>query len=155
MLKSPSFEENRVFNTIKLKYKKLSDRAATPTRGSDFAAGYDLYAAHEATILPGGRGLIKTDLQIELPEGCYGRVAPRSGLALKNGIDVGAGVIDRDYRGNLGVILFNFGEQEFKVKKNDRIAQLICERVFCPELVECESLEETERGLNGYGSTGV
>ncbi|KAH8854675.1 Deoxyuridine 5'-triphosphate nucleotidohydrolase, mitochondrial [Schistosoma japonicum] len=104
MLKSPSFEENRVFNTIKLKYKKLSDRAATPTRGSVFAAGYDLYAAHEATILPGGRGLIKTDLQ---------------------------------------------------VKKNDRIAQLICERVFCPELVECESLEETERGLNGYGSTGV
>ncbi|CAH8436558.1 unnamed protein product [Schistosoma curassoni] len=147
--------ENSYPSNVKLKYKKLSYQATTPTRGSLFAAGYDLYAAHEATIPPGGRELIKTDIQIELPEGCYGRVAPRSGLALKQGIDVGAGVIDRDYRGNLGVVLFNFGEQNFEIKKGDRIAQLICERIFCPELMECESLAETDRGSNGYGSTGV
>ncbi|CAH8437936.1 unnamed protein product [Schistosoma turkestanicum] len=149
------FEKSTHPSAVMLKYKKLSDQATTPSRGSLLAAGYDLYAAHEATIPPGGRGLIKTDIQIELPEGCYGRVAPRSGLALKQGIDVGAGVIDRDYRGNLGVVLFNFGEQDFQVKKNDRIAQLICERIYCPELIECESLAETERGVNGYGSSGV
>nr|CAH8828872.1 unnamed protein product [Trichobilharzia regenti] len=148
--------ENGVSSSpVKLRFKKLTNQATTPTRGSAFAAGYDLYAAYDATIYAGGRELVKTDIQIQLPDGCYGRVAPRSGLALKNGIDVGAGVIDQDYRGNVGVVLFNFGKGDFVIKKGDRIAQLICERIFCPELVECESLEETERGSNGYGSTGV
>ncbi|CAG2214482.1 unnamed protein product [Mytilus edulis] len=96
-----------------------------------------------------------TDIQIALPEGCYGRVAPRSGLAAKHFIDVGAGVIDQDYRGNVGVIMFNFGEQEFVVNKGDRIAQLICERIYIPELEECENLNATERGDGGFGSTGT
>ncbi|KAF8562883.1 hypothetical protein P879_10248 [Paragonimus westermani] len=138
-----------------LRFKKLSTDATTPTRGSSLAAGYDLYAAHEAVLPPKERGFVKTDIQIALPDGCYGRVAPRSGLALKHGIDVGAGVIDQDYRGNVGVVLFNFGNEEFKINKGDRIAQLICERIFLPELVECESLSITARGANGYGSTGV
>ncbi|KAF7258012.1 hypothetical protein EG68_04612 [Paragonimus skrjabini miyazakii] len=138
-----------------VRFKKLSSDATTPTRGSPLAAGYDLYAAHEAVLPPKDRGFVKTDIQIALPDGCYGRVAPRSGLALKHGIDVGAGVIDQDYRGNVGVVLFNFGNEEFKIKKGDRIAQLICERIFLPELVECESLSATVRGANGYGSTGV
>ena len=87
--------------------------------------------------------------------GCYGRIAPRSGLAHKNFIDVGAGVIDSDYRGNVGVILFNFGEQDFEVKKGDRIAQLICEKIEYPDLIEEEELAESERGDGGFGSTGV
>ncbi|VDP23148.1 unnamed protein product [Schistosoma margrebowiei] len=115
-----------------------------------------IYVSNLITIYPASMSFEDDkSILIELPEGCYGRVAPRSGLALKHGIDVGAGVIDRDYRGNLGVVLFNFGEQNFEIKKGDRVAQLICERIFCPELIECESLAETDRGSNGYGSTGV
>ncbi len=96
-----------------------------------------------------------TDIQIELPTGCYGRVAPRSGLAAKNFIDVGAGVIDEDYRGNVGVVMFNHADQEFEVKKGDRIAQLICEQIFYPEIEQVEELSTTERGAGGFGSTGT
>lgn len=98
---------------------------------------------------------MKTDIQIEVPEGHYGRVAPRSGLAWKNSIDVGAGVIDEDYRGNVGVILFNFSDVNFEIKKGDRIAQLICERISYPTVVEVDTLSETARGEGGFGSTGT
>ncbi|XP_038961577.1 deoxyuridine 5'-triphosphate nucleotidohydrolase isoform X12 [Rattus norvegicus] len=80
--------------------------------------------------------------------------APRSGLAVKHFIDVGAGVIDEDYRGNVGVVLFNFGKEKFEVKKGDRIAQLICERILYPDLEEVQTLDNTERGSGGFGSTG-
>lgn len=89
-------------------------------------------------IPPRGRLVVPTDISIAVPHGCYGRVAPRSGLAVKNFIDVGAGVIDEDYRGPLGVVLFNFGEEEFKVKEGDRVAQLVMERIWTPEVVEVE-----------------
>ena len=82
-------------------------------------------------------------------------MAPRSGLAWKKFIDVGAGVVDYDYRGNVGVILFNHGEEDFVVRKGDRVAQLILERIVTPDVVECEDLEDTERGAGGFGSTGV
>ncbi|XP_036156594.1 deoxyuridine 5'-triphosphate nucleotidohydrolase, mitochondrial isoform X2 [Myotis myotis] len=110
--------------------------------------------AYDYTIPPMEKTLVKTDIQIALPSGCYGRVAPRSGLAAKHFIDVGAGVIDEDYRGNLGVVLFNFGKEKFEVKKGDRIAQLICERIFYPEIEEVQVLDDTERGSGGFGSTG-
>ncbi|XP_034473916.1 deoxyuridine 5'-triphosphate nucleotidohydrolase [Drosophila innubila] len=100
-------------------------------------------------------GIVKTDLQVQVPEGSYGRVAPRSGLAVKNFIDVGAGVVDEDYRGNLGVVLFNHGDVDFDVKRGDRIAQFICERIFYPELEQVDKLEDTVRGEAGFGSTGV
>lgn len=87
--------------------------------------------------------------------GCYGRIAPRSGLAWKNHIDVGAGVIDEDYRGNIGVVLFNHSDQEFKVTKGDRIAQLICQRIDYPVLQEVTNLDNTSRGAGGFGSTGT
>ncbi|XP_035671546.1 deoxyuridine 5'-triphosphate nucleotidohydrolase-like [Branchiostoma floridae] len=141
-------------NNILLRFAKMTEHAFAPTRGSKQAAGYDLYSAYDYTIPAQGKVLAKTDIQIALPEGCYGRVAPRSGLAHKNFIDVGAGVIDRDYRGNVGVIMFNFGKEEFKVNKGDRIAQLICERIFMPDLQEEETLDNTERGEGGFGSTG-
>ncbi|ESN96684.1 hypothetical protein HELRODRAFT_68359 [Helobdella robusta] len=137
-----------------LRFAKLSDNAHTPTKGSKLAAGYDLKSAYDYIVEPHGKTLVLTDLQIALPSGCYGRIAPRSGLAAKNFIDVGAGVIDEDYRGNVGVLLFNFGKDEFKVSKGDRIAQLILERIFLPDLVECKSLDETDRGSNGFGSSG-
>ena len=102
-----------------------------------------------------GKYVVKTDIQIELPEGCYGRIAPRSGLAAKNFIDVGAGVVDEDYRGNLGVVMFNHSDLEFAIAKGDRIAQLICERIFYPTLEEVKTLTDTKRGADGFGSTGT
>ncbi|KAM9275528.1 deoxyuridine 5'-triphosphate nucleotidohydrolase, mitochondrial [Morus bassanus] len=141
-------------NNARLRFTKLSENASTPSRGSPRAAGYDLYSAYDCVIPPMEKAVVKTDIQIALPSGCYGRVAPRSGLAAKHFIDVGAGVIDEDYRGNVGVVLFNFGKENFEVKKGDRIAQLICERIFYPELEEVQALDDTERGEGGFGSTG-
>ncbi|XP_040580672.1 uncharacterized protein dUTPase [Lepeophtheirus salmonis] len=139
-----------------LKVLKLSENATLPSRGSPLSAGYDLYSAVDLEIEPqGGRALVATDISIAVPEGTYGRVAPRSGLALKKGIDVGAGVVDADYRGPLGVVLFNLGVEPFLVKKGDRIAQLICESIVYPEIKEVDSLESTERGDGGFGSTGA
>ncbi|KAA0164428.1 hypothetical protein FNF31_02352 [Cafeteria roenbergensis] len=128
--------------------------AVLPTRGSALAAGYDLSAAHDGTIPARGKALIKTDLAVAIPEGCYGRVAPRSGLAWKHSIDVGAGVIDADYRGNVGVILFNLSDTAFDVKAGDRIAQLVLERIATPDVVEVDDLEASDRGAGGFGSTG-
>ncbi|XP_074235353.1 deoxyuridine 5'-triphosphate nucleotidohydrolase, mitochondrial-like [Saimiri boliviensis] len=132
---------------MQLPFARLSEHATAPT-------GYDLYSAYDYTIPPMEKALVKTDIQIALPSGCYGRVAPRSGLAEKHFIDVGAGVIDEDYRGNVGVALFNFGKEKFEVKKDDRIAQLICERIFYPEIEEVQALVDTERGSGGFSSTG-
>lgn len=121
-----------------LRFAKLSEHATTPTRGSAKAAGYDLYSAYDYSIGPMDKAIVKTDIQIAVPHGCYGRVAPRSGLAAKNFIDVGAGVVDEDYRGNVGVVLFNFSKETFEVKKGDRVAQLVCEKICYPDLEELE-----------------
>eukprot|EP01138_Halocafeteria_seosinensis_P003703 gb/GECG01003786.1/.p1 GENE.gb/GECG01003786.1/~~gb/GECG01003786.1/.p1 ORF type:complete len:155 (+),score=18.06 gb/GECG01003786.1/:1-465(+) len=139
---------------MKLQVKKLSEHATLPTRGSKFAAGYDLTSAYDGTVPARGQTLLKTDLSVKIPEHCYGRVAPRSGLAHKHSIDVGAGVIDADYRGNVGVILFNFSDKPFEVKRGDRIAQLILERIETPEVEEVNEIDESERGDGGFGSTG-
>uniref|UniRef100_A0A1A9WM78 Deoxyuridine 5'-triphosphate nucleotidohydrolase n=1 Tax=Glossina brevipalpis TaxID=37001 RepID=A0A1A9WM78_9MUSC len=138
-----------------LRWAKLTEHALAPVRGSERAAGLDLRSAYDLKVPARGKALVKTDLQIEVPNGSYGRVAPRSGLAWKNFIDVGAGVIDEDYRGNLGVVLFNHSDNDFEIKRGDRIAQLICERIFYPELEQVDKLEETQRGQGGFGSTGV
>ncbi|XP_061885300.1 deoxyuridine 5'-triphosphate nucleotidohydrolase, mitochondrial isoform X2 [Entelurus aequoreus] len=137
-----------------LRFAKLSEHATAPSRGSAKAAGYDMYSAYDYSIGPLDKAIVKTDIQIAVPHGCYGRVAPRSGLAAKHFIDVGAGVVDEDYRGNVGVVLFNFGKETFEVKKGDRVAQLVCERICYPDLVEEKTLDDTERGAGGFGSTG-
>ncbi|XP_056633065.1 deoxyuridine 5'-triphosphate nucleotidohydrolase-like [Diorhabda sublineata] len=142
-------------NKISLKYTKVVEEAYPPTKGSIKAAGYDLKSAYDVVVPARGKALVDTGLKIELPEGCYGRIAPRSGLAVKNFIDVGAGVVDEDYRGVLKVVLFNHSDKEFEVKSGDRIAQLICERIFYPELEEVKELTDTERGEGGFGSTGT
>merc|ERR1712027_12252 len=138
-----------------LKFAKLSQNAYAPTKGSARAAGYDLRSAYDCTIPANGKAIVKTDIQIRVPEGTYGRIAPRSGLAAKHHIDVGAGVVDEDYTGNVGVVLFNHAAEEFSVAKGDRIAQLVCEKIEYPVLEECESLEDTARGSGGFGSTGT
>ena len=135
--------------------KKLCNNAKLPVRGSIGAAEYDLAAAQTAVIPAHGKVLVKTGLSISMPTGCYGRIAPRSGLALEKFIDVGAGVVDEDYRGELGVILFNFGDEDFKINMGDKIIQLIFEKIKTPAIVETNSLEETGRGDKVFGSTGI
>ena len=104
-----------------LKIVKLTEDATIPTRGSKLAAGYDLYSAVDRLIPAGDNALVWTDLLIKVPSGTYGRIAPRSGLAWRNNIDIGAGVVDEDYRDNVGVIMFNHGNNDFEVKKGTRI----------------------------------
>ena len=135
---------------------KLDKRAKLPVLGSINAAGYDLHALNPITIGARGKALVSTGLAFAIPEGNYGRVAPRSGLAVKNFIDVGAGVIDADYRGEVKVLLFNLDPSaDFEVKEGDRIAQLIIEKYTPTQLVEVTQLTETDRGEGGFGSTGV
>ena len=140
---------------MNLRVKRLTIDAILPTRGSGGAVGYDLYSTDEIIIPPTHRGLISTGIAIVLPNNVYGRVAPRSGLAVKYGIQVGAGVIDPDYTGEVKVVLFNHGDKNFEVKKGDRIAQLILERCETPQVEEIGLLLETERGAGGFGSTGA
>ncbi|EPQ27411.1 uncharacterized protein PFL1_04949 [Pseudozyma flocculosa PF-1] len=128
--------------------------AKLPTRGSASAAGYDLYSSEKVTIERGKRKVVQTGISLAIPEGHYGRVAPRSGLASKHGIDVGAGVIDSDYRGLLGVLLFNLGDADFTINEGDRIAQLVIEQISTPPVEEVSSLDDTARGAGGFGSTG-
>nr|KYP71569.1 Deoxyuridine 5'-triphosphate nucleotidohydrolase [Cajanus cajan] len=157
LLKIPKLYQNDDVSATApfLRVKKLSDKAVLPSRASPLSAGYDLSSAVETKVPARGKALVATDISIAIPEGTYARVAPRSGLAWKHSIDVGAGVIDADYRGPVGVILFNHSDVDFEVKVGDRVAQLIIEKIVTPNVSEVEDLDETVRGEGGFGSTGV
>lgn len=135
--------------------KRLDKNAKLPLLGSVNAAGYDLHALTDAIVPKRGKELIPTGLAFAIPVGNYGRIAPRSGLAVKHSIDVGAGVIDADYRGEVKVILFNQQDDDFEIKAGDRIAQMIIEKYTPTDLVEVQDLDDTVRGDGGFGSTGV
>lgn len=138
-----------------IKIKKINDLARIPVRANSTDAGADLYSTESLIIPPLSRALVKTGLIIEIPENYYGRIAPRSGLAFKNGIDVMAGVIDSGYRNEVGVILYNTDQfKGFEVKIGDRIAQLIIEAHYNFKFEESSELSDTERGSGGFGSTG-
>jgi len=135
--------------------KRLNEHATLPARGSPLAAGYDLSSSEDVSIPKGTRGLVGTGIAFTVPHETYGRIAPRSGLAVKKGIQVGAGVIDRDYTGEVKVVLFNHGDEDFVIKKGDRIAQLVIEKIEMPEVKLVDELLVTERGEGGFGSTGA
>lgn len=138
------------------KVQKLVPNAVIPTRGTSGAAGYDLYSTDGFIIMPGHRVVIPTGLAIQLPSGTYGRIAPRSGLAVKHGVDVLAGVVDPDYTGELKVVLVNTDlRRAFMIRPGYRIAQLILENYTVAEVEETPYVEQTERGEEGFGSTGV
>ena len=139
---------------MELCYVKMSSKAFAPTRATPSAAGLDLRAANEEIINPQERKLISTQLQIKIPEGHYGRIAPRSGLSLYHQLDVCAGVIDSDYRGEIRILIHNHGTSPFRVNEGDKIAQLICERITIPELKEMKILPDSLRGNKGFGSSG-
>lgn len=139
---------------MNINIKKLSPNAVLPNWNND-SAGADLTALETVMVNVGRRHLFKTGLSLAIPSGYYGRVAPRSGLALKKGIDVMAGVIDADYRGELGVILINLGEEPVQINAGDKIAQLIIETCHRCNFVEVADLNSTDRGSGGFGSTDV
>jgi len=141
---------------IKIVNKSQHD---SPEYATSQSAGLDLRAnlAEEIALKPLARTLVKTGLFIELPEGYEAQVRPRSGLAYKKGITIlnSPGTIDADYRGEIGVILVNLSEEEFVIENGERVAQLVIAKHEQAQWVEVESLEETDRGAGGFGSTGV
>jgi dUTP pyrophosphatase len=140
---------------VDIHIKLLSDFARVPTQATPFSAGYDLYAAEAITVPRLGRKLIKTNISMAIPMNHYGRIAPRSGLAFKFGIDVLAGVIDSDYRGDIGVILYNTDANvDFQVLVGDKIAQIIIEPCASVNFVKTNDLTSTKRGEGGYGHSG-
>ena len=125
-----------------------------PRRASEWAAGADLFAAGDMTLAPGERALVPTGLYLAIPDGHAGLVWPRSGLAVKHGIDTMAGVIDSDYRGEVRVLLVNHGTEPFAIRRGDRIAQLLIQRVERAEFEPAAGLPPSGRGEGGFGSTG-
>lgn len=146
---------------MKLHIKKVENAKDLPlpmymTQGS---AGMDLYANVESDVVinEGTIKLIATGISIELPEGFEAQIRPRSGLALKHGISFvnTPGTVDSDYRGEINVIMINFGDKPFIIKRGDRIAQMVINKIETPEIVEVDELNDSSRGNSGFGSTGV
>lgn len=140
----------------------LNENAVLPKRANITDAGADLSSCVSCIIPAHGQFCVDTGIAIHFPQGCYARIAPRSGLAFKNSIDVLAGVIDYGYNDSIKVILFNHSDKDFEVKQGDRIAQLIIEIIYIPSsisLVEYSTLVDEKmdntRNMNGFGSTGV
>ncbi|MFL6796522.1 MAG: dUTP diphosphatase [Xanthobacteraceae bacterium] len=148
---------------LELRLRRLPHAADLPLPAyqSAHAAGLDLMAAVPAdaplSIAPGGRAMIPTGLAIALPAGTEGQIRPRSGLAARHGVTVlnAPGTIDADYRGEIQVVLANFGTETFSVQRGDRIAQLVLTAVFQANISEVSELDETTRGVAGLGSTGL
>lgn len=152
-----------------LEVRKLCATAELPRRATEGSAGYDLtaclrdendaprcaFAKAGAVIEPGMRAMVPLGISIALPPETYGRIGPRSGLAVRHGIDTAAGIVDLDYRGELHAVLVNNGSAPYVVDHGARIAQLIIERIALPDVVEVETLVDTARGAGGFGSSGV
>tara|TARA_Y100000593_G_scaffold26231_4_gene52203 strand:+ start:3171 stop:3656 length:486 start_codon:yes stop_codon:yes gene_type:complete len=161
---------------VEVKFKKVREGAQTPKKHNYSDAGYDLFSCERHVIEPMQRGLIPVGISIEIPFGYYARIAPRSGLAVKKGIDVLAGVVDAGFRNEISVVLINlnlpnilfdesknsvahesmFGDSNrFVINPGERIAQLIIERCYSADWKESDSLNESKRGMGGFGSTGI
>lgn len=141
---------------MEIRFKRTPSACKEPlVRANPTDAGMDLLASEDRTIPPLSRVIVGTGIFMEIPDGYYGRIAPRSGLAHKYGIDVLAGVVDSSYRGEIRVILYNTDKDEsFQVRSGDKIAQMIIEKHYNFQFVEVDELSDTTRGSGGFGSTG-
>lgn len=143
--------------SVTVKILKLVDSATVPVYAHEDDSGMDLFAIETKEILPGKTALIGTGIAIELPLGTEAQVRPRSGLALKHSVTVlnTPGTVDAGYRGEIGIVLINHGHQSFQVMEGMKIAQMVIAPVLRANLELVEHLSDTERGIRGYGSTGV
>ena len=139
---------------MEVKVKILSEKGRVPTRAHDTDAGWDLYSSEDLQIMPDHRRLVSTSISLAIPEGHVGLVWPRSGLSVRKGIDVFAGVIDSGYRVEVKVCLFNSGATIFDINKGDRIAQILIQKISDCKMVGVESLDGSDRGDGGFGSSG-
>ena len=144
-----------VERTNQLLVQILGQNGKVPTRGTEFAAGYDLYSAEEITLKVKTRQAVSTVIAILVPSGTYARIAPISVLALKHSIDIGAGIVDEDYCGPIKVILIIHSKDDFVVEVGDRIAQLVLECIVTLDTEMVNSLPESTRGDKGFGRTGI
>jgi len=144
---------------LKVFFKKLSDSAIVPQKMTTNSAGYDIYSSNENDIILHANSLelISTGLSIQLPTSYEAQIRPRSGLALKNKVTVlnTPGTIDPDYRGEVKVILYNFGKEDFVIKKHTRIAQMIISKFENVEFTEADELSDTQRSSGGFGHTKI
>jgi dUTP pyrophosphatase len=142
---------------FELKIKKLYEDAIIPNFAHEDDAGMDLYSIEEITIPTNETRLIKTGILIQLPQNTEAQVRPRSGLALNHSITVlnSPGTIDEGYRGEIGVILINHGKEDFKVEKHMKIAQMIIKPTYKVYIKEVDELDNSDRGIGGFGSTGL
>ena len=138
-----------------MEVKRLSTHGILPRRATPGSAGFDLFCSDAVTLGPGDLVCVPTGIAVQVPPGTYGRIAPRSGVTVKHHVHVGAGVIDRDYTGEIKVVLYNLGKNSVTFQAFDRIAQLILEKIDLPEIREVQELGETSRGHGGFGSTGT
>lgn len=157
----------RYLHFVMFSFAKTNVNAVFPVRAHKTDAGMDLSSCESVTIQPRSKGIVETGIAVIMPDDCYGRVAPRSGLAVRNAIDVLAGVVDESYANSIKVVLFNHSDTPFQIQPGDRIAQLIFEKIYIPNDVAQVSYEhlqalkqngtgtDTTRGMQGFGSTGV
>ena len=138
-----------------VEFTRYSANATMPSKGTPGAAGLDLYSAENSLIPANGKGIVSTDIGVKMPSGTCGVILSRSGLCLNRSITVFAGLIDGDYTGPIKLIIFNHGNEDFIVYQKMRIAQLLIQKIVDPMLIEVSGLDQTERGKNGFGSTGI
>ena len=139
---------------VVVQIKRLSENATLPIRATPGSAGLDLFSAEDVTIAPDSQSMVKTDLAMKCPENTYIKLADRSSMALKK-LRVAAGIIDSDFLGNVTVILHNYNNTSYYVKKGQRVCQMIVTPIVMPNIVEVDELELTERNINGFGSSGL
>lgn len=140
---------------LKIKIKKLTPDTITPTYAHPGDAGMDIFSNEDCIILPGKRYLVSTGWSLELPEGYVSLIWDKSGIASKFGITTMGGVIEHTYRGEYKILLFNTTDNEYVIKKGDKIAQILIQPITTVEIEEVEELSETARGEGGFGSTGL
>ena len=142
-------------DTQNLQFQLLTPKGKAPTRSTTEAAGYDLYSSEDIKVPLWTSILVSTDIVIQVPSGTYGRISPWSGWSVKNCIDIGAGVIAKDYRRQVKILVINHSDTEFLVQQGDCIIQLILEKLKIPDINTVQSLQSTEWGSKGFGSTGI
>ena len=140
-------------NEPAIRIMKDDEDAIVPTRGSRYAAGLDLYSIEDKVVPVGQQRIVSTGIRMALPPGTYGRIAPKSGLAANWSIHINAGVVDEDYRGVVKVLIHNLGRNVVNINKGEQIAQLIVEKIMKPDIKHVRSLDVTDRGEGGFGST--